>query len=113
MRNKLTVKIPTPDAQGADSWIMWKRLTYGGRKELFAEYIELKDITAQEAFILEYAFENIKEWNWVDAQGEPIPPPKTRDDIVDYTDEEVSELYTIAYKSILGKLVIKDGELKN
>ena len=89
-------KVATPKAQGKDSWVVFKPVTYGERLEaLELEKQHANDDDAEwriEAQRQMYA-DHILDWNWVDGDDQPLPLPKDDPDVINgLTDVEQEAL---------------------
>ena len=111
MRNPLIVTIQTPEAQGEGAWIKFKRLSWGERRQVRDDISELKGIDLDE-YIWSFVFERLVDFSWQDADGKALAVPKSKDDIDDYTDEEIDCMLGAAGKAIRGELVFSDEEKK-
>lgn len=100
------VKVPTPEAQGDDSWVCVRKLTVKERgqarkmaNDLIDKALATEDMAASgknpslydqlraqktgaglqgdtERMTLDLFRDHIVEWNWVNDDGEPLPQPK-------------------------------------
>jgi len=82
-------RIPTPELQGTDSYIEVREISYKIRKQLG----QIEALTTGKApateeqlqqaykFVDDLILSNLAGWNWVDDVGEPMPLPKTPDDL--------------------------------
>jgi len=101
------VRVVTASVQGDDSYVVVRKLTVGEAREVLRDrqrrnqsaMVRMADAgqnqeIIQEAIDAEAAIENIewavkrfkghiREWNWVDDDGEPLPQIKDDPDIVD------------------------------
>lgn len=96
-------RVETPELQGEGSFVVFRKLSHGAVKEVrrfmvIGDVKERKDltveqidemITKEETLTLELVSNGIVEWNWQDDAGNPLPIPKTTEDLDKMTDEEV------------------------
>lgn len=112
MRNPLITKIDTPAAQGAESYIEFRRPTWGERRAMRKEIVPLEG-DALETFAFGILFERLESWNWKDANGKTMPLPKTTIELETYTEEEVDTLFDIVSRAIRGTLRYTEEDAKN
>lgn len=93
------VKIMTP-VQGDDAWIVIERPTVGEMEDIYNKYKDLSaelsqdgidyNIKARDELLLKF----VKEWNWVDENGTPLPQiPSSPDIIRELLPSEVEALF--------------------
>jgi len=96
-------RVETPELQGEGSFVVFRKLSHGAVKEVrrfmvIGDVKERKDLTVEqidemiakeEMLTLELVSNGIAEWNWQDENGNPLPIPKTTEDLDKMTDEEV------------------------
>lgn len=96
-------RVETPELQGEGSFVVFRKLSHGAVKEVrrfmvIGDVKERKDLTVEqidemiakeEILTLELVSNGIAEWNWQDDAGNPLPIPKTTEDLDKMTDEEV------------------------
>ena len=83
-KRQTTRKIPSPNIQGDDSWVIVKPMTYGEQKAFRDEMRKLED--DPEALELEgckLLAQWVTDWNWVDDNGDPLPKPAGNPEIID------------------------------
>lgn len=110
-------RVPTPDTQGPDSWILLRPMTVGEviglQKERERTLTEerwwqrllnrLKKQKAKPQSEIYRAFTRrvigyVADWNWVDDTGQPLPNPRECPEVVEsLTDTELNELLGIIY----------------
>lgn len=110
-------RVPTPDTQGPDSWILLRPMTVG---EVIGLQKEREQTLAKENW-WQWLFNRFKrretrpqseiyqaftrrvigyvaDWNWVDDAGQPLPNPRDHPEVVELlTDTELNELLGIIY----------------
>ena len=85
------VTIKTPEAQGADSWVIFRKSPHlAGRREGLRRELEERGVTFDaagnphggaftptelEAIGMMSLAESLVDWNWVDNSGNPLPKP--------------------------------------
>ena len=79
------------EVQGEGSWVIVAALTVAEMRE-FRKRTDKKDFDAFELGV-EVLQTHVREWNWVDDDGQPFPQPKDDPSVIDLlTDEEVKFL---------------------
>lgn len=86
-KRKRIVRYPSDEVQGEGSWVLVARLTVAEMREV------RKQQKAKDADLFELGValmkSHVKEWNWVDDEGEPLPFPKDQPEIIeDLSDPE-------------------------
>ena len=92
------VKIDASSVQGEGAYILWRRMTWGERREV------ANDIRADKVDVIAMLLDLLQDWNWVDADGEKLPLPQVADDLERLYDEEVSFLADVGRRAIEGRL---------
>ena len=92
------VKIDASSVQGEGAYILWRRMTWGERREV------AKDIREDKVDVIAMLLDLLQDWNWVDADGEKLPLPQVADDLEKLYDEEVSFLADVGRRAIEGRL---------
>ena len=96
-------RVETPELQGEGSFVVFRKLSHGAVKEVrrfmvIGDVKERKDLTVEqidemiakeEKLTLDLISNGVMEWNWQDENGNPLPIPKTTEDLDKMTDEEV------------------------
>jgi len=102
-----TVKVDSSSVQGEGSYILWRRMTWGERKEVQKQ--------AQEGQLdsLGLMIAHIAEWNWHDVDGNDLPLPTSEADFEQMYDEEITFLADVARKAIAGRLEFTQDAEKN
>lgn len=102
-----SVKIDASSVQGEGAFIVWRRITWGERKALqeAAKKGELQP--------LEVLVTYLEDWNWVNSNGEPMPIPKTVEELNPLFDEEIEFLADVAAKALTGRLELTPETEKN
>lgn len=104
---KLVRKVPSEKAQGKDSWVEFKSLTYGERSLLREEAEKhTEDETGEWARSQERRLftEHLVGWNWVGENGEPLPLPSEDPDVIQsFTDDEFAFINSLFEVSNNGK----------
>lgn len=102
-----SVKIDASSVQGEGAFILWRRITWGERKAL--------QETAKEGKLqpLEVLVTYLEDWNWVDGNGDPMPLPKTVEELDPLFDEEIEFLADVAAKALTGRLELTQEAEKN
>lgn len=102
-----SVKVDASSVQGEGAFILWRRITWGERKAL--------QETAKEGKLqpLEVLVTYLEDWNWVDGNGDPMPLPKTVEELDPLFDEEIEFLADVAAKALTGRLELTQETEKN
>ena len=91
-KRKRIIRFPSDEIQGKGSWALVARLTVAEMRAI------RKARAAEDADLFELGVEvlktHIKEWNWVDDDGEPMPQPKDNHDIIDSLSDSESTFLT-------------------
>ena len=96
-------RVETPELQGEGSFVVFRKLSHGAVKEVrrfmvIGDVKERKDLTVEqidemiakeEKLTLDLISNGVMDWNWQDENGNPLPIPKTTEDLDKMTDEEV------------------------
>lgn len=107
-----TRRFVSTEMQGEDSYVVVSRLTVGEAKEIHKiqsakaddEDANIDDLNA----VLPLYAEHIKDWNWVDDDGKPLPLPNKDQTVLDrLTDAEFAYLGDI----LAGE--VESEEIKN
>jgi hypothetical protein len=101
------VKVDTSKVQGEGAYILWRRITWGERKQIQQA---AKDGTYES---LRAIVDYLHDWNWVDGEGNPLPIPSTLDDLDKLYDEEIQFLAEVAAKALTGRLELTEETEKN
>ena len=117
-KRKRIVRVFTDDVQGKGSWALVAKLTVREMRENRARITAEQDQMLKDGEITAKVTDNqfeagidlirrhVKDWNWVDDDGEPLPNPKDKPEIVDdLTDEEL--------KALGGAILGREVEVKN
>ena len=117
-RKPNVVRVETTKVQGEGSFVVFRKFTWEERRELREKMRAwlpegtkgLPDayIDGIEGLILS----RLVEWNWADENEQPIPLPKTSDDLGALMDEEIQFLFETMQRLIRGALGQGD-EAKN
>lgn len=89
-----TRKVMSPKVQGKDSFVEFRKITYGESKALRLEAKAHKDdeewqMSSSEALLTDH----IVDWNWVDGEGKPLPLPKDDPTVIEIlNDDEITFL---------------------
>jgi len=80
-QRKANVKIPTPEVQGDDSWVVLRPAKLGQIQALMSmsNASLTTDLEAQKAVLDNIAAlidELLLDWNWVDENGDPLQTPQ-------------------------------------
>lgn len=107
MKRLSSVKIDASSVQGEGAFILWRRITWGERKTLqeTAKQGELQP--------LEVLVTYLEDWNWVDINGDPMPIPKTVEELNPLFDEEIEFLASVATRALTGRLELTQETEKN
>ena len=125
-KRKSVRKIPSPEIQGDDSFVVIKPMTYGEQKTFRIRMRELEkigdvgdDADAETREAAEQKVEDAKElegckmmadwvtdWNWVGDDGEPLPKPEGKPEVID-------SLLTHEVLFLISTLSGDEEELKN
>jgi hypothetical protein len=107
MERKSSVRVDASTVQGEGAFIVWRRITWGERKALqeAAKKGELQP--------LEVLVTYLENWNWVNNNGEPMPIPKTVEELNPLFDEEIEFLADVAAKALTGRLELTQEAEKN
>lgn len=80
-KRKRIVRYPSDEIQGEGSWVLVALLTVAEMREV------RKEQKAKDADMFELGVtlmkSHVKDWNWVDDEGEPMPSPKDQPGIVE------------------------------
>ena len=85
-RKSRVQQIPTPEAQGDDSWVEIRRMSWGEIKALLKRSNrgdEEEKLAANEEMVKKY----VLSWNWVDDDDSPLPFP-SNGGLDELTDQE-------------------------
>jgi hypothetical protein len=107
-----TVKVDASSVQGEGAYIVWKRLTWGERRDYIKAYNALPE-EERASSSRQFLFDHLSSWNWVDAKNRRMPLPTTEDDEKALYDEEVDFLYKVCSDALTGKLAMTEADLKN
>ena len=106
IRNSV-VKVDASKIQGEGAYILWRRITWGERKQI--QESNKQGTLDPMQIVIDY----LDEWNWVDNDGNPLPIPSTLDDLNDLYDEELEFLAEVAAKALTGRLELTEEAEKN
>jgi len=81
-KRKSVRKIPSPEIQGEDSWVVVKPMTYGEQKAFRGQMKSLDD-EAKELEGCRLLAEWVTDWNCVDEEDKPLPKPEGNPEIID------------------------------
>lgn len=119
-RSKPYVQVSAAEVQGEESWIRLRKYTWAERKELQARFRalnaekkekKLSDEEASDALVgnlEEVLIDRLMEWNWVDAEGMPLPIPKAVGDLGSLQDDEIQYLFDRIQEQV--KYVLAEDE---
>lgn len=107
-----TVKVDSSAIQGEGSFVEFRRLTWGERKDIIQKIGELQG-AEYSTFIVEFMLGQLCNWNWVDKDGKPLPLPTDEDELNKLYPEESDFLVDLAVKAVAGRLELTDADLKN
>lgn len=107
-----TIKVDASSVQGEGAYIIFKRLTWGERREYLKKYVAMKPKETVETS-RQFLLEHLVSWNWVDENGAPIPLPKNEEDECALYDDEANFLYQVCGDALAGKLAMSEADLKN
>ena len=93
-----TVKVDASSVQGEGAYVEWRRMTWGERREARLMIAKSKDEAVP------FIFDHLIAWNWVDAEGGPLPIPREPDDLEKLYDEEIVFLTDIGLRAIQGRM---------
>lgn len=87
-------RLPSVDVQGLDSWVSVTKTTFGEAEQLKALAKAAQDagqpLDDMDVF-KDMAIKHIKDWNWVDEDGQPLPLPSKDPSVIQgMTDDEVT-----------------------
>lgn len=99
--------------QGEGSWVEWKRMTYGERREALEKWLALEEGPERVEFVEALLYGHLVGWNFKDDQGLPLPLPRSVADEADLYDEEVNFLYDTLRQAVLGSLTWDADTQKN
>ncbi|MFA6271163.1 MAG: hypothetical protein WC657_08220 [Candidatus Paceibacterota bacterium] len=102
-----TIKVDASSIQGEGAYILWRRMTWGERKQVQQEAKDDKLDSIQ------LIVNHLAGWNWRDADGNDFPLPKTEADFEQMYDEEITFLASVARKAIDGRLEFTPEVEKN
>jgi hypothetical protein len=80
-RRRNFIRAETPDVQGEDSYIVVTLPTTKDLKELVS--LESDDNVRAFESGADLIRKHVREWNWVNDDGEPLPLPKENPDVID------------------------------
>jgi len=117
------ITIPSVELQGEGSWVKLRKLTVGESKSLVRSIktADLQNVTDMKTLqsmgdvevILEISASTLASlilaWNWVDTEGNPLPLPKDKPEVLD---ELTTEEQQFLFEAISGKAK-KNGSLTN
>lgn len=107
MQRLSVVKVDASSVQGEGAYVYWKRMTWGERKAIMAEaQADKLDTTA---LILDH----IAGWNWIDADGKPLPIPQSIEEMETLYEEEITFLASVATRALQGRLELTLEAEKN
>ena len=102
-----TIKVDASSVQGDGAFVEWRRMTWGERREATAA------LAKDEADSITFVIDHIVAWNWVDAEGQPLPTPKVAEDFERLYDEEIQFLADMSRRAINGRLELTQEAEKN
>lgn len=87
-RPERTTRVDCDPVQGADSYVVLRRLTVGEIDELQRQ--RTREHWSDGTYSKQIIARRIVEWNWVDFDGAPLPQPKDNPSVIDQlTEDEV------------------------
>ena len=108
-----TIKVDASSVQGEGAYIIFKRLTWGERRDYLKKYIALETPEERSKSSLQFLLDHLVDWNWVDEKGDPLPLPKNAKGEAALYEEEGNFLYKVCGDALDGKLEMSEADLKN
>ena len=125
-RRQRTLRVDSKSVQGKESYVEFRKYTWGERKELQASITAIRDAQQAQKTKKKEVGENedgrpdeslqdyidlaraqvlarLVDWNWVDDEGKALPLPKTEADLEPMLDDENGFLLNVMGDIILGK----------
>jgi len=98
-KRKNIFRVDSGEVQGEDSYVVLRRPSWGAQK-LFDQALQEQNVVEMTEKIERLLCECIKEWNWVDDDGNPLPTPHEDPSVLDrLVDTEITFLIQTLQRS--------------
>lgn len=91
-KRKTNIRVPTPEIQGEDSYVVYRPLKVGEARSMQKRAEEATEEAAEEG--LREVSDHVLGWNWVDDKGAPMEVPSKDSEVLDDLTVEELEFLT-------------------